>query len=126
MAEIFGKMKNGWIERSEAVGGSGVPMPRRARSSSARVRSSGAVKGGDGDPVETRATEKKTTAGEVGGACLIRVSTGSLALGLWRGMDRPERRRRCSGFQNQQERLRGRARGSGGRMPHREGCSAPP
>lgn len=57
---------------------------------------------------------------------LIRVSTESRALGVWRGMDTPERRRRCSGFQNQQERLRGRARGSGGRTPHREGCSAPP
>lgn len=43
-------------------------------------------------------------------------------------MDRPERRRRCSGFQNQQGRLRGW--GSGGRTPprtpRRAGSFAPP
>lgn len=34
-------------------------------------------------------------------------------------MNRPERRRRCSGFQDQQERLREQGRGSGDRTPPR-------
>ena len=120
-AEILGKRESGSIERSEAD--RDYRYRGDPRRSSAGVRGSGAVKGeamkgGDEDPVERRATVEKTTTGEAGRACLIRVSTESRAVGVWRrGMDRPERRRRCSGFRNQQGRLGGW--GSGGRTPPR-------
>ena len=115
-AEILGKRESGSIERSEAD--RDYRYRGDPRRSSAGVRGSGAMKGGDEDPVERRATVEKTTTGEAGRACLIRVSTESRAVGVWRrGMDRPERRRRCSGFRNHQGRLGGW--GSGGRTPPR-------
>jgi len=96
-AEILGKRESGSIERSEAD--RDYRYRGDPRRSSTGVRGSGAVKGeamkgGDGDPVERRATVEKTTTGEASRACLIRVSTESRAVGVWRrGMDRPERRR---------------------------------